>query len=175
MLTLVVDLVLAGDDLANDFDVLAGAAPGLGVGDAVPAFGDLWTGGAEAEEEAAAGELVDRRAGHRRGRWRTSGHLHDRGAKVDRLRLPGQPGEHADHVGTIGLSRPDRLVADRLGGVDHLEGVLSGRTDAPVAKVESELQCHPGRTLLNWESVRKPPRTSDGGGHYAARRPQSAK
>ena len=55
MLALVIDLVLAGDDLAHDFDVLAGAAPGLGVRDAVPALGDLRAGRAEAEEEAAAG------------------------------------------------------------------------------------------------------------------------
>ena len=149
VLALVVDLALAGDDLADDFDVLAGAAPGLGVGNAVPAFGDLRPGGAEAEEEAAAGELVDRRTGHRGGCGRAGGHLHDRGAEVDRLRLPGQPGEHADHVGAVGLGRPDRLVAGGLGGANHLEGVLSGRADAPVAEVESELQCHPGRTLLN--------------------------
>ena len=61
MLALVVDRALAGDDLAHDLDVLAGAAPGLRVGHAVPALGDLRAGGAEAEDEAPAGELVDRR------------------------------------------------------------------------------------------------------------------
>ena len=111
VLALVLDRALAGDDLAHHFDVLAGAAPGLGVGDAVPALGDLRAGGAEAEEEAAAGELVDRRPGHRRGGGRAGRHLHDRGAEVDRRRLRRQPGEHADHVGAVGLGRPDRLEA----------------------------------------------------------------
>ena len=86
VLALVVDRALAGDDLAHDFDVLAGAAPGLRVGHAVPAFGDLRAGGAEAEEEAAAGEFVDRRPGHRRRGRRARRHLQDRGAEVDRRR-----------------------------------------------------------------------------------------
>ena len=113
VLALVVDRALAGDDLAHDFDVLAGAAPGLGVGHAVPALGDLRAGGAEAEEEAAAGELVDRRPGHRRRRRRARRDLEDRGAELDRRRLRRQPGEHADHVGAVGLGRPDRLEAGR--------------------------------------------------------------
>jgi len=49
VLSPVVDLRLAGDDLAHDFDVLASASPGLPVRDAIPAFGDLWTGGTETE------------------------------------------------------------------------------------------------------------------------------
>src|SRR4051794_4458521 len=149
MLALAIDLVLAGDDLAHDFDVLTGAAPGLGVGHAVPAFGDLRAGGAEAEEEAAAGELVDRRAGHRGGGGWARRNLHDRRAELDRRRLRRQPGEHADHVGAVGLSRPDRLEACALRRLNHLEGVLAGRADAPVTEVESELQSHPALTLLN--------------------------
>ena len=116
VLALVVDRALAGDDLAHHFDVLAGAAPGLRVGDPVPALGDLRARGPEAEEEAAAGEFVDRRPGHRRRRGRARRHLHDRRAEVDLLGLRRQPGEHADHVGAVGLGRPDRLVAEPLGG-----------------------------------------------------------
>src|SRR6188474_2833949 len=149
MLALTVDRPLAGDDLAHHFDVLAGPAPGLGVGDAVPALRDLRAGGAEAEEEAAARELVDRRTRHRRRRGWPGRNLHDRRPELDRLGLRRQPGEHADHVGAVGLGRPDRLVAVALRGTDHLEGVLAGRADAPVAKVESELQRHPALTLLN--------------------------
>ena len=150
VLALVVDRALAGDDLAHDFDVLAGAAPGLRVGDAVPALGDLRAGGAEAEDEAAARELVDRRAGHRRRRRRTGGHLEDRGAELDRRRLRGQPGEHADHVGAVGLGRPDRLEAGLLGGLHDLQGLLAGRADAPVAEVQAQLQISLaiGRNLL---------------------------
>src|SRR5260221_4096451 len=109
VLALVFELALAGDDLAHHFDVLAGAAPGLRVGNAVPAFGDLRPGGAEAEEEAAAGELVDRRPRHRGGGRRARRHLQDRGAEVDRLRLRGEPGKDADHVGAIRDRQSNRL------------------------------------------------------------------
>ena len=67
-------------------------------------------------------------------------HLHDRGAELDRLGLRRQPGEHADHVGAVGLGRPDRLEAGALGRLHDLEGLLAGGADAPVAEVESELQ-----------------------------------
>ena len=143
VLALVVERALAGDDLAHDLDVLAGAAPGLRVGHAVPALGDLRARRAEAEDEAAAGELVDRRPGHRRGGGRAGGHLHDRGAELDRLGLRGQPGEHADHVGAVGLGHPDRFEAGLSAAQHDLEGLLAARTDAPVAEVESELQRHP--------------------------------
>ena len=151
VLALVFERPLAGDDLAHDFDVLAGATPRLGVGNPVPALGDLWAGRPEAEHEAAAGELVDRRPGHRRGRRRPGRHLHDRGAELDLRGLPGEPGEHADHVGAVGLGRPDRLVVGLLGGTHDLERVLAGGADAPVAEVQSKLQSlrHPAPTLLN--------------------------
>ena len=150
VLALVVDRALAGDDLAHDFDVLAGAAPGLRVRHAVPALGDLRARRAEAEEEAAAGEFVDRGAGHRGGGGRAGGHLHDRGAEFDRRRsAPASQASTLTHVGAVGLGHPDRLVAGCLGGLDHLEGVVSRGADAPVTKVESKLQRHPSRTLLN--------------------------
>src|SRR5581483_58443 len=50
----VLEPALAGDDLLDDLDVLASPAPGLLVGDAVPALRDLRAGGAEAEDEAPA-------------------------------------------------------------------------------------------------------------------------
>ena len=111
VLALVLEPALAGDDLLDDLDVLAGAAPGLRVGDAVPALGDLRAGGAEAEDEAAAREGVDRDAGHRRRGRGPRRDLEDRGAELDRLGLRREVGEHADRVGAVGLGRPDRVEA----------------------------------------------------------------
>ena len=142
VLALVVERALAGDDLADHLDVLAGPAPGLGVGHAVPAFGDLGAGRAEAEHEAAAGELVDRRPRHRRRGRRARRDLEDRGAEVDRRRLRREPGEDADDVGAVGLGGPDRLEAGPLGRLDDLDGLLPGRADSPVSEVQSKLQRH---------------------------------
>ena len=122
---------------------------GFAYGHPVPALGDLRAGGAEAEEEAPAGELVDRRPGHRRRRRGAGGNLEDRGAELDRRRLRGEPGEHADHVGAVGLGGPDRLEAGRLGRLHDLDGILARRADSPVAEVEAQLQIsarHPAET-----------------------------
>ena len=136
------DRALAGDDLAHDFHVLARAPPGLRVGDAVPALRDLRPRGTEAEDEAAARERVDRAAGHRCGGRRARGHLHDRGPELDRLGLGREPGQHADHVGAVGLGHPDRLVAAALRVAHDLDRVLALGADPPVAEVETQLQRH---------------------------------
>ena len=71
-------------------------------------------------------------------------HLHDRPAELDRLGLGGEPGEHADHVGAVGLRHPDRVEAGALGGPDGLYRLLALGADAPVAEVEPQLQRHRG-------------------------------
>ena len=53
---------LAAQGGADDLDVLARAAERLAPRDAVPALDHLRPGGAEPEQDAAAGELVERRA-----------------------------------------------------------------------------------------------------------------
>ena len=125
VLALVLERALAGDDLADDLDVLAGAAPRLRVGHAVPALGDLRARRAEAEHETAAGEHVDRRAGHRGGGGRARRHLHDRRAELDRLGLRGEPGEDGDDVGAVALGDPDRLEPVRLGRADEIDRLLA--------------------------------------------------
>ena len=50
-LAVVLDRLAAGDDLADDVDVLARAGQRPRVGLAVPALDDLRAGGAEAEDE----------------------------------------------------------------------------------------------------------------------------
>ncbi len=119
---LVIKRALTGDDLADDLDVLARATPRLRIGDAVPALGDLRAGRAEAEDEAAAGEVVERRAGHRCRGGRARRDLQDRGAELDRLRLRDQPGEDGDDVGAIRLRRPHGLEAGGLRRLHELHG-----------------------------------------------------
>ena len=66
-LALEVERLLAGQDPADDLDVLAGAGERLGVRLAVPALDDLRARDAEAEDDPAAREVVERERGHRRG------------------------------------------------------------------------------------------------------------
>ena len=80
--------LLAGDDLADDGDVFPGAGKGFAVGHAVPAFDHLRAGGADAAEEAVAGEGLEGHRGHGDAGRRAGGHLHDAGARVDLGRPP---------------------------------------------------------------------------------------
>jgi hypothetical protein len=74
---------LAGDDLLHDGDVLLQPGHRLAVGHAVPAFHHLRAGGAEAADEAPAGQLRQAHGGHG-GHGRGAGrHLHDGGAGLD--------------------------------------------------------------------------------------------
>src|SRR4029077_16978496 len=101
VLALLLEAAIAGDYLLDDLDVLARAPPGLLVGHAVPALGDLWARRTEAEDEAPPGEGVDRDPGHRGGGGLAGGDLEDRRAELDGLGLGGQIGEHADRVGAV--------------------------------------------------------------------------
>ena len=84
MLAVVLD-ELAAKRGAHDLDVLARLLERLAPGLAVPALDHLRPRGAEPEEEAPAGEQVERRRRHRRVRGRAAGDLHDRAAELDPL------------------------------------------------------------------------------------------
>ena len=99
----VVVLAVVLDDLAaqrrtHDLDVLARLAERLAPRLAVPALHDLRARGAEAEQEAAAREQVERRRRHRRVRGRAAGDLHDRRAELDPLGERAEPRERRDGV-----------------------------------------------------------------------------
>src|SRR5581483_5828031 len=104
-------LAVVGDALAaegevDDVDVLAGASERGLERDAVPAFRDLRAGDAEGEAEAAGGERVERRGGHRGHRRGAGGELEDGRADVDALSLRGDPGQDRGGVGSVGLGGP---------------------------------------------------------------------
>ncbi len=144
VLSVMLERPLAGDDLADDLDVFACPPPRLRVGNAVPALRDLRAGGAEAEHEAASGERVQGRPGHRRSRRRPRRDLHDRRAELDPLGLRGQPAEHGDDVGAVALGDPDGVEPVRLRRPDEVDRLLALRPDSPIAEVDVQFRCHGG-------------------------------
>ena len=141
-------LALVCDDVppqcrADDLDVLARLAERLAPRLAVPALDHLWPRRSEPEQEAAAGEEVERRRRHRRVRGSASRDLHDRRAELDPLRAPRQPAEDADRVRAPGLRDPDGVEAEPLGFLherEQLGGVRAGRR---VAEAEAEFHAPP--------------------------------
>ena len=114
-------------------DVLARARELAAEALAVPALGDLRAARADAEQHPAAGELVDRRRGHRRHRGRAAGHLEDRGAELDPRRRLREPGEDRGGVGAVGLGGPHRVVAEPL-GLEHDRELLRAVSRAPSSR-----------------------------------------
>jgi hypothetical protein len=89
----VLDRCASGDDLTDHVDVLAGAGQRARVRLSVPALDDLWSRGAESEDEAAAREVVERDRRHRRGGRRARRELDDAGAESDAFGLRAPPRE----------------------------------------------------------------------------------
>ena len=54
------------------------------------------------------------------GRRRARRHLHDRRAEPHALGLRAPPGQRRQHVGAVGLGRPDRVEAEALGLGDRV-------------------------------------------------------
>ena len=125
----------ARERLAHDGDVLARALQLLAESLAVPALGDLRPGGADAEDHAPTGELVDRGRGHRGHRGRAARHLEDARAEADLRGLPGKPGEHRGGVGAVSLGGPHRVIAELLGFLDDFQLILGAEAETPVADV----------------------------------------
>src|SRR3954447_6950286 len=130
---------LARPDVAQDLDVLARARQRLAERHAVPALDHLRSRDTEAEDEAAAGEVVHRHRRHRGHRRLARRHLRYRRAQLERLRLCTPPSERRQAVGAVGLRRPDRIEAELLGLGDRL-GDVRRRAACPVAGVEAQLQ-----------------------------------
>jgi hypothetical protein len=92
------DRGLAGQHLADDPHDLAGARERLAERLAVPALDDLRAADAHAEDDAAAGEVVERQHVHGDGRGRAPRQLHDGGAELDPGGLPPPPGQRRERV-----------------------------------------------------------------------------
>src|SRR3954468_1977204 len=71
------DGLLAGPDLADDVDVLAGSGQWFGKPLAVPALDDLGSGHSQAEDVPSAAEVVERQRCHRAGGRGSRGELND--------------------------------------------------------------------------------------------------
>ena len=123
--------------------VLARALQLVGEALSVPPLGHLRPRGAEAEQHPTAREHVDRGRGHGGHPRAPRRNLEDRRPEPDPARARGQPGQHGGGVGTVGLGRPDRVIAEPLGLLD--DGQVVGRRHAgnQVAEVHAELHGRP--------------------------------
>ena len=154
VLAVVLERLLALEDLPHDLDVLARLAQRLPVRLTVPTLGDLRTRRAHAEQEAAAAHPVERGCGHRGHRGRARGHLHDRGAKVHCLGVRHHPCERRDRVGAVRLGRPARVESEGLRTLRERDRLRQAVRPVLVAEVYAESQCHGrivARSLAAWE------------------------
>ena len=98
------------------------------IGLPVPAFNYLRAGGADAEDEAAAREVVERHRRHRGGRGRARGELSDGGAELDAATSANPTRRAASGIRAVGLGRPDRVESEAFGLSDGLLGCpVAGR------------------------------------------------
>ena len=136
MLAVVGDGLFPGEHFLDDGDVFPGAGQGLGEGAAIPALHHLGPGDAEAEHEAALGEVIERERRHGHGRGRARGQLAYRRAQANLRGVGADPGQGREGVGAVGLGGPDRVVAKTLGGFHRLDEILR-RVRAPVTELEA--------------------------------------
>ena len=104
---------------------------------AVPALGHLRPGRADPEEHPPAGDLVERRRGHRRHRRRAARHLEDRGSDLDLVRVRREPREHGRRVGAVGLRGPEGVVPGGLRFLHESELFLGRQPEPPIANVQA--------------------------------------
>jgi hypothetical protein len=132
---------LALQDLAQDFDVFAGARHRLAEGHAVPALDDLRSRRADAQQEAVVRQGLQGQRRHRGAGRRTGLHLHDAHTGLDARRAGQDPGRRRHRVGAVGLAAPYRAVAEPLGFQDLVEGEVV----AVIAQKHPEPHGHPFR------------------------------
>ena len=115
LLALVLDRLLPGDDLPHDRDVLPCPGERLRVRLPVPPLDDLRARCAQAEDEAAPGEVVHRHGRHRRRRRGAGRELHDGGPElhVGGVRPPPRQRRRARRTRRPRRSRPSRSRAGR--------------------------------------------------------------
>ena len=114
VLAVVLERLLAAEDRADDLDVLARARERLAPGLAVPALRDLRAPRPEAQEDAAAGEEVERRDGRGRRRGRRAGICMIAVPSLIARRASADPRERRDGVRAVRLGRPDGVEAAAL-------------------------------------------------------------
>ena len=109
-----VDEAVTPPHRAADLDDLAGAGQRSVVRDPVEALDDLRARGAQPQDEAAPGQLVEADGRHRH--ERRGARVEGQDARAD-LRLPGHRGQEphgGDGVGRVGLARPEVVDAHVL-------------------------------------------------------------
>ena len=141
---------VAPEGCPHDLDVLARLRERLPPRLPVPALDDLRARRAEPEQEATAGEEVERRGRHRGVGRRAAGDLHDPGPELDLRGRRPEPREHAHAVRSPGLGRPGRVVAEPLRLLGERDRLERARPRRRVSHVEPEL--HRCAMLTPWPS-----------------------
>ncbi len=119
---------LPADHRPDDLHHLAGAGERLVVGHAVPALDDLRTRGAETQDRAASGDVVEAGGCRRERAGGARVDVEDRGADLQRLRLRGEVAHERGGVEAVDLCDPHRVQAGLLEGDD----LVGGFTRVPV-------------------------------------------
>ena len=118
----VVEDFFAADDHVDDVNVFPGALDRLGELLTMPVLDDAGARGAEADDHAAAAELVEGREGHREDRGRASEDRRDARAKLDRPGFEGGLGEERELVASPRFGGEDSFDADFLRDFDARDG-----------------------------------------------------
>jgi hypothetical protein len=109
---------LAAQAAADQLDDLAGPAERVGVGQAVEALDHLRARGAEAQDGAAAADVVEPGRGLQECSRRAREDVEDGCADLDRLGLRGEVSHEGGGVEAVGLWHPDAVKAGILQGLD---------------------------------------------------------
>ena len=139
---------VSGDDLAEDRHPLAGAGEGLGIGLAVPAFHHLRPGHADAEDQAAVGEVVQGDGVHGGAGRGARGNLHDGRAEIDALGVGADPGERREAVRAVDFRRPNGVVAEVLRLARQFDNARAARRPER-ANPQSQLHGFPAKVCSN--------------------------
>ena len=128
---------LAGPDLAQDVDVLAGARQRLRELLPVPALDDLRTRHTQPQDVAATRQVVERQRCHGARRGRAGRHLNDRRTQAHPRGFPAPPGQRGVGIRAPGLRGEDG-VEPRFFRRGDERRVIGGRLGAPVSELQTE-------------------------------------
>ena len=113
---------LATPDVTTDLDDLAGSSEGTGVGHPMKSLDHLRPRGSKSEMEAAVGERIDARSGHRDEGGGSGVNRQDGRPDLDGFGQCGQITHERRAIETVSLSNPDEVQPSLF----HLGHVPSG-------------------------------------------------
>ena len=126
--------------LAEDLNPLSRPCQRLRIRLAVPPFHHLRPGNADAEDQAAVRDVIQRRRLHGGTGRRAGRNLHDGRAEIDALGVRANPRQRREAVGTVDFRAPDGVVAKRLRLLRRLDDSFAPRRPQ---RANAHTQLHP--------------------------------